>query len=292
MKKYSFLLMCLCGCAMANPDELPPVIDNSSYPTAAPLTNPVAAPSSSAMYELMGRLDRLQAEVQQLTGKVEEQGHQISELKKSQTTMYSDFDERLQNAEKGGNTNPAAESATQSPVSDVLPAPSSSPSGAPDSSVAETTAPPVAIPVESGIKTPPRPPAPKPPEVQASGGEKQAYQQAYTALRSGKTDQSIEQFKSYQSQFPTGGYADMSYYWLGEAYRVKLDNDSARQAFNTVLEKYPSSTKVADALLKLGYIEADQKNVAKAREYLTRVTSEFANTPAARSAERKLAQLK
>jgi tol-pal system protein YbgF len=282
MKKYSFLLMCLCGCAMANPDELPPVIDNSSYPTAAPLNNP-AAPSSSAMYELMGRLDRLQAEVQQLTGKVEEQGHQISQLKKSQTTMYSDFDERLQNAGKAGTPDIAAQA---QPLAEPVP-----PTPATDISVADT-APPVAIPVESGIKTPPRPPAPKPPEVQASGGEKQAYQQAYTTLRSGKTDQSIEQFKSYQSQYPTGGYADMSYYWLGEAYRVKLDNDSARQAFNTVLEKYPSSTKVADALLKLGYIEADQKNVAKAREYLTRVTSEFANTPAARSAERKLAQLK
>jgi tol-pal system protein YbgF len=289
MKKYSFLLMCLCGCAMASPDELPPVIDNSSYPTAAPLNNPVAAPSSSAMYELMGRLDRLQAEVQQLTGKVEEQGHQISELKKTQTTMYSDFDERLQNAGKTGT--PPDTAAQAQPVAEPAP-PTPATSDAPDSSVAETTTPPVAIPVESSIKTPPRPPAPKPPEVQASGGEKQAYQQAYTALRSGKTDQSIEQFKSYQSQYPTGGYADMSYYWLGEAYRVKLDNDSARQAFNTVLEKYPSSTKVADALLKLGYIEADQKNVAKAREYLTRVTSEFANTPAARSAERKLAQLK
>jgi tol-pal system protein YbgF len=284
MKKYSFLLMCLCGCAMASPDELPPVIDNSSYPTAAPLNNPVAAPSSSAMYELMGRLDRLQAEVQQLTGKVEEQGHQISELKKSQTTMYSDFDERLQNAGKTA-TPPDTAAQTQQPVAEPVP-----PTPATDISVADTTLP-AAVPVEAG-KTPPRPPAPKPPEVQASGGEKQAYQQAYTALRSGKTDQSIEQFKSYQSQYPTGGYADMSYYWLGEAYRVKLDNDSARQAFNTVLEKYPSSTKVADALLKLGYIEADQKNVAKAREYLTRVTSEFANTPAARSAERKLAQLK
>jgi len=288
MKKYSFLLMCLCGCAMANPDELPPVIDNSSYPTAAPLNNPVAAPSSSAMYELMGRLDRLQAEVQQLTGKVEEQGHQISELKKSQTTMYSDFDERLQNAGKTA-TPPDTAAQAQQPVAEPVP-PTPATSGSPDISVADTT-PPAAIPVEA-TKTPPRPPAPKPPEVQASGGEKQAYQQAYTALRSGKTDQSIEQFKSYQSQFPTGGYADMSYYWLGEAYRVKLDNDSARQAFNTVLEKYPSSTKVADALLKLGYIEADQKNVPKAREYLTRVTSEFANTPAARSAERKLAQLK
>jgi TolA-binding protein len=59
-----------------------------------------------------------------------------------------------------------------------------------------------------------------------------------------------------------------------------------------VLEKYPNSTKVAEALLKLGYIEAEQKNTDKAREYLTRVTNEFANTPSAHAAEKKLLQLK
>jgi tol-pal system protein YbgF len=274
---------------MANPDDLPPVIDNSSYPTAPPVNPVVAAPTSNAVYELMARLDKLQAEVQQLTGKVEEQGNQIAELKRTQTTMYSDFDERLQSAEKGGASTPATQPSTEA-------APETN--TAPEPTVADVPTPP-AVPVEQpeiAVATPtvkpPVTPAPKPPEVQASGSEKQAYQQAYASLRSGKTDQSIEQFKSYLSQYPTGGYADVANYWLGEAYRVKLDNDSARQAFNTVLEKYPNSSKVADALLKLGYIEADQKNTAKAREYLTRVTTEFANTPAARSAERKLAQLK
>ena len=48
----------------------------------------------------MGRLEQLQAEVQQLTGKVDEQAYRIDELKKHQSTMYSDFDERLQSIEK------------------------------------------------------------------------------------------------------------------------------------------------------------------------------------------------
>lgn len=283
-------MMCLCGCAMVNADDLPPVIDNSSYPTAPPANVAPAAPSSTALYELMGRLDKLQAEVQQLTGKVEEQGNQIAELKKNQTTMYSDFDERLQSAEKSGSPSP------DQPVAETAPETLATPSTS-ETTPADVPAPP-AVPVEpeakpATITVKPAPaPVPKQPEVQASGDEKQAYQQAYTSLRSGKTDQSIEQFKAYLSQYPTGGYVDVANYWLGEAYRVKLDNNAARQAFNTVLEKYPSSTKIADALLKLGYVEADLKNIEKAREYLTRVTTEFPNTPAARSAERKLAQLK
>lgn len=294
MKKYSLLLLCLCSCAMAQqPDILPPVIDNSSYPEAAPIPSTTTnAPSSNTVYELVIRLDKMQAEVQQLTGKVEEQGNQINELKKQQSTLYSDFDERLQNIEKAGSpraATPVAETPTAPPPVDTTEAAPTQPTTASPEAERSTTT--ITIPTQTAKPARTAPPAPQP-EIKASGGEKQAYQQAYSALRSGKTDQSIEQFKSYLSQYPTGGYADLANYWLGEAYRVKPDMASAQQAFNTVLDKYPSSTKVADALLKLGYIEADQKNSQKAREYLTRVTNEFPNTPAARSAEKKLTQLK
>jgi len=289
MKKYYFLMLCLCGCAMAQPDSaLPPVIDNSSYPSSTPPVN-VNATSSNAAYELIGRLDKLQAEVQQLTGKVEEQGNQIAELKKHQTSAYSDLDERLQSIEKSGSPRPSSQ-----PVAEIPSVPTAT-----NATVSEPPKP-AALPVESNIavSTPSLPvvpitkPAVKPPEVQASGDEKQTYQQAYGSLRSGKTDQSIEQFKAYLSQYPAGGYTDVAYYWLGEAYRVKPDANAAREAYNTVLEKYPSSTKVAEALLKLGYVEIDQKNTDKAREYLNRVISEYANTPAAHLAEKKLASLK
>ena len=286
MKKYYFLMLCLCGCAMAQPDSsLPPVIDNSSYPSSIPAVN-ANAPSSNAVYELIGRLDKLQAEIQQLTGKVEEQGNQIAELKKHQTSAYSDLDERLQSIEKSGSPRPSSEPVAENPAVPT------------NITVLESPKPPT-LPVESDIavSTPSAPipvtkPVAKQPEVQASGSEKQAYQQAYSSLRTGKTDQSIEQFKAYLSQYPTGGYVDVAYYWLGEAYRVKPDLTAAQQSYNTVLEKYPNSTKVAESLLKLGYIEVDQKNTDKAREYLNRVVSEYANTPAAHLAEKKLASLK
>ena len=78
---------------------------------------------------------------------------------------------------------------------------------------------------------------------------------------------------------------------MGEAYRVKQDNDAARKAFNGVIEKYPNGAKVPDALLKLGYLEIEQKNPAKAREYLTRITTEYPKSPAALLAEKKLLKL-
>ena len=115
MKKTTVvLLLSACSSVYA---ELPVVIDHSSYPpSATPVpVNPANAPSANTLYELMGRLEQLQAEVQQLTGKVDEQAYRIDELKKHQTKMYSDFDERLQSIENkaSGTDQPTAESSSE-----------------------------------------------------------------------------------------------------------------------------------------------------------------------------------
>ena len=82
MKKTSLaLLLSVCSSVYA---ELPVVIDHSSYPPSATPVNPANSPSSNTLYELMGRLEQMQAEVQQLTGKVDEQAYRIDELKKHQ----------------------------------------------------------------------------------------------------------------------------------------------------------------------------------------------------------------
>ncbi len=278
MKKTSLaLLLSACSSVYA---ELPPVIDHSSYPPSA---TPANSPSTNTLYELMRRLEQLQAEVQQLTGKVDEQAYRIDELKKHQSTLYSDFDERLQGIENkaNGTDQPVAESPTETG--------GTSDAAAKESESSVPAVEPVPAPVDKPVDN--QAPQPKSDTAQVSGAEKQEYQQAYNELRNGHTDQSIEQFNVYLSKYPTGFYANNAQYWLGEAYRVKQDNDAARKAFNDVIEKYPNGAKVPDALLKLGYIEIDQKNQAKAREYLTRVTTDYPRSPAALLASKKLLKL-
>jgi tol-pal system protein YbgF len=247
---------------------------------------------------MMRRLEQLQAEVQQLTGKVDEQAYRIDELKKHQSTMYSDFDERLQAIENkaSGTDQPVAENPADSggvePQGGESPAPAleSAPVNQPvpaDKSVSVNES----APKDESAPLDKQTPKLKPEAVQVSGAEKEEYQQAYNALRNGHTNQSIEQFNAYLGKYPTGIYANNAQYWLGEAYRVNKDNDAARKAFNDVIEKYPNGAKVPDAILKLGYIEVEQKNLAKAREYLTRVTVEYPNTPAALLATKKLLKI-
>ena len=292
MKKTS-LVMLLSACSSVYA-ELPPVIDHSSYPpsSAAPV-NPANSPSTNTLYELMGRLEQMQAEVQQLTGKVDEQAYRIDELKKHQTKMYSDFDERLQGIEnKANGTDQSIVESPSETVDTGDAAAKESESSAPESVPAND-----ATPVDKSESAPAdkpediQAPKPKPDTAQVSGPEKQEYQQAYNELRNGHTNQSIEQFNAYLGKYPTGVYANNAQYWLGEAHRVNQDNDAARKAFNDVIEKYPEGAKVPDALLKLGYIEMEQKNAAKAREYLTRVTTDYPKSPAALLAAKKLLKL-
>jgi len=267
--------------------DVPVVIDHSLYPQSAAPNNSANIQSSTTLFELMGRLEQMQSEVQQLTGKIDEQANRIDDLKKHQGTMYSDFDERLQNIEN------KASSVTANP--NEVAKPSSITSA---KEVQATTVPPVVAPTNSVQKNNPidketanQGLKPQTDTSQNQGPDKQGYFKAYDELRSGHTVQSIEQFKAYLSQYPTGEYANNAQYWLGEAYRVNQDNASARKAFNDVLEKYPNSAKVPDAILKLGYIEVDQKNTIKATEYLNRVISDYPKSPAALLASKKLLKL-
>lgn len=284
MKLQPFLLLFALGGLSMPSCALPPVVNNQGNLTPAPSTvNVPKQPPSNTLYEIMNRLEQLQSEVQQLTGKVEEQAYENAELKKRLSTMYSDFDERMQSVESklGG----ASQIETESPAEQGR-----SESSQPAQDAPETTQPSQGIPAES--QEPQSQSASPPAATQESQAtpeaENQEYRQAYDALRNGRTTQSIEAFNAFLRNYPSSQLAGNAQYWLGEAHRVNQDSDAARKAFNKVIDNYPNSAKVPDALLKLGYIEIDLNNGAKAREYLTRVASDYPKSTAARLAEKKL----
>lgn len=263
MKKLPALLLFASSFALA--DSLAPVIDNSNYPIGAPPQAPasVSAPMNST-FELMTRLDEAQAEIQQLNGKIEEQANSIAELKKKQSAMFADFDDRLQQIEnKSSGAKPA---------------------------VSETPAPAVKEPEPVAPETKPAPPPAASPAPAASGSQT-PYQEAFAAFKNGQVVEAISQFNALLSKDPTNLLANNAQFWLGEAYRVNKDIPSAKKAFNAVLEKYPTSQKVPDALLKLGSIEMDAKNAAKAKELFTRVITDFPSSKPAEVAAKKLQQL-
>ena len=272
--KRLLILLCLWGNAFADPQPLPPVIDNSSYSRGSAYKS--VPNQNQSLYETLNRLEQLQVEVQQLRGLVEDQSYTIQELKKRQQNIYADIDQRLQRLEGGGK--PISGSQTSGKQMHTMP-PASAPEAVVAPAVKQTTKPSL---------VPQTPPAAKKKTVKT---EKQMYQQAYDKLRNGHYSQSITLFNQLLTEYPAGEFSDNSQYWLGEAYKVNQDTKSARAAFTKLLETYPNSIKVPDALLKLGYIEFEQKNWAQAREYFTTVTLNYPDTTAAHLASKKLQQL-
>ncbi len=243
------LLTAISGSVFAEAKPLPPVVDNSVFVGGASYTSKPS--SNDTLNEILGRMEQLQVELQQLRGVVEEQAYAITQLKKRQNNIYADLDQRMQNVSSGQNP-------TQ----------------------------PEAMPVQIA---PPVKPADLPTE--SSSNEKQQYQDAYDTLRNGHNTKAIADFNAFLSAYPNGEYADNAQYWLGEAYKVVKDVNSAREAFNRLVANYPNSTKVPDALYKLGVIEMDQNNPVKARDYFTKVTVGYPGTTAAHLANKKIQQL-
>jgi tol-pal system protein YbgF len=261
MKNFPALLL-FCVSPLVIADSLAPVIDNSNYPTGVPTQSPVAvsAPMNST-FELMTRLDEAQVEIQQLNGKLEEQANTIAELKKKQSAMYADFDERLQQVESKSSSG-GAKSSTETP--------------APVAKESEPAA------TEPKSVTPAASPAP------ATAGSLSPYQEAFAAFKNGQVAEAIAQFSVLLSKDPTNLLANNAQFWLGKAYRVNKDSSSAKQAFNTLLTKYPTSQKIPEALVELGLIEQEQKNFAKAKENFTRVITDFPSSTSAAVAAKKL----
>lgn len=268
-------MLCACSSVYAESRILPPVIDNSTYPEG--VSQGSASSSANAMYEVLGRVEQLQMEVQQLRGVVEEQSQTIVDLKKRQGNIYSDLDLRLQEImrKKRAYVEGGAGEATDL----IIPVSPGSGLSVKERAASEQTIQRVASVIVDEPKS-------------VVVGDKQRYQAAYEMLRNGHNRRAISEFKALLVASPKGEFADNSQYWLGEAYKVTQDLESAKQAFLKVVTEYAGSSKIPDAFLKLGYIEFEQKNMTQAREYLTQITVAYPETTAAHLAAKKLMQMR
>jgi tol-pal system protein YbgF len=121
-----------------------------------------------------------------------------------------------------------------------------------------------------------------------SSTEQAVYAQAFDALKAGSYSVAIAGFKDFLGTYPASPLAENAQYWLGEAYYVNHDYDSAAGAFRAVLKKWPDSRKAPDALLKLGYTQYAQKQYPAAKATLTEVTQKYPGTDSARLAADRL----
>lgn len=123
------------------------------------------------------------------------------------------------------------------------------------------------------------------------GSARDNYQAALELIKEQRYEPAALAFNEFLVSFPESDLAANAQYWLAESYYVTRKFKSALTAFRIVIDDYPQSSKVADALLKVGYCNYELERWDAAKESLARVQEDFANTTAARLAAQRLKRM-
>ena len=123
------------------------------------------------------------------------------------------------------------------------------------------------------------------------GSDRDNYQAAFELLKEQRYEPAAMAFQQFLISFPDSQLANNAQYWLAESYYVTDRFEEALTQFKVVIDDYPRSRKVPDALLKTGYCNYELERWDGARAALQRVQSEYSDTTAARLAEQRLKRM-
>jgi tol-pal system protein YbgF len=122
-------------------------------------------------------------------------------------------------------------------------------------------------------------------------GDQASYDAAFNALKGGDYPKAIQGFKTFVTTYPQSPLASNAQYWLGEAYYVDKQYQSAITAFHKVTTDWPDSRKAPDALVKVGFTQSALGKNAEAKVTLEDVVRRYPGTEAAQLATERLKKL-
>lgn len=215
---------------------------------------------NQSLIQLSTEVEKLRAENQALRGELDKLRYDSTNSDNRQRELYVDLDRRLQNLEAAPRVS-AQPPAAAAPVATA--------SGTP----APTAAPPATAP------------------ARPVGSDQQNYQAAFDLIQARKYEEASRAFREFLAAFPQSPLADNAQYWLAETHYVRRQFKDALPEFSKVTTQYPQSSKMPDALLKIGYCQIELGDKTAARTTLQQVKKQFPDTTAARLASQRLEQL-
>jgi tol-pal system protein YbgF len=250
------VLLALAGCA-STPEE-DPVLQNRLSDLDTRITRIERVVSNNSLLEISNEMGNLRADLRAMHNDIDVLNHSMDANRKQQRDLYADLDQRLKSLEaRSGAASGAAAGGAAAAVGGA----------AAGASAADEPA--------AGAGG-------------AAGSDSAAYQAAFALLKNSQYDQAIAAFQQFVTTYPDSSLADNAHYWLGEAYYVNKDFTDALAAFQLVVDKYPQSRKVPDAMLKVGYCDYELKQWQAAKDVLSRLTTNYPDTPAAHLAQQRL----
>jgi len=111
-------------------------------------------------------------------------------------------------------------------------------------------------------------------------------------LRALRYDKAISAFRDFIQQFPTGRYAHIAQYWIGEANYAQRRFAAAIVDYQALLDNYSNSPKLAEAMLKIGYSQFELKQYEQARVSLDNLIKSYPGTTEAGQGQNLLQKIK
>jgi len=211
------------------------------------------------------RMDRMESQMRDLTGRVEEFMNQVERLRQRVDQVNGDVESRFSQAppSPGGYASagpPPPRTRGAGPSSRELPAeppgvtgtltppePLLRPPGGPSPIAGTLTPPGAAGPPELASAA-----APPSGRLMPNGSTSEQYNYAFGLLKQADYPAAEVALKSFVEQHPNDPMAGNAQYWLGETYYTRGRYAEAATAFAEGYKRYPKSSKAADELLKLG----------------------------------------
>jgi tol-pal system protein YbgF len=237
------------------------------------------------------RLNRLEQQLRELTGRVEDETNQVQQLRQRLEQINSDIEVRL----GGPNPGPESRAGPPPPMPPALPPAMMRGAGPPPEAGGETAelpgttmAPPGALlppPDAGGTLTPPgvvpptsaaagEGPPPVAPPLPAETAASQ-YNSAFGLLRQANYQAAEDAFRSFVQQHPSSSLAGNAQYWLGESYYARGRYGDAAIAFAEGYKRYPNGSKASETLLKLAMSLARAKQKQNACIALAQLDHDF-----------------
>lgn len=250
---------------------------------------PAGAPGygSSTAIDVQVRMDRLEQQMRDLTGRIEDETNQVQQLRQRLEQVNSDLEVRFSQQDQGqgvgsGAPPPGPRTARREPP----------PLAEPAALAPYRPPPPPPPPPSFGTLTPPGEPAPDPdsrysrpmqltppqiasaggadtmrpagPDALPSGSVSAQYNSAFGLLRKADYPAAEGALRSFVQRHPNDPLAANAQYWLAESFYARGKYTEAAVAFADGYKRYPRGPKAADGLLKLGMSldHANQKHNA------------------------------
>lgn len=265
---------------------------------------------SSAANRLNARIDELENQIRQMTGRFEEVEFASSQANRRIDKLVEDVDFRLNQLERGGQPQGQQSAPQTGSVEQVrptaqqqgVPAPSTQQGGAPVAR-GSTSATPGQAPTREGVlgsvpadaqgrplSTPNQPQQGQTLAARAApsasgkgklpaGTPQERYNYAYKLLVQSDYADAESAFREFLGAHPQDALAGNAQYWLGETYYVRGQYEPAAQAFLQGYQGYPKSAKAPDSLLKLGMSLSAMKKNPEACAALGQLGKDFPSAP-------------